>query len=134
MEIISTIGNSISLFSRLKDISKNINEAEFKNLLADISNSLADAKLEAVNIKEELVKEKARNQLLELEIKKLKSSENSMLLVGDIYVKDGEGQYCTTCWDSNEKAIRIQEEIPDFQIITGHKYICPICSSKYKGK
>ena len=55
MEIISTIGNSISLFSRLKDISKNINEAEFKNLLADISNSLADVKLEAVNIKDELV-------------------------------------------------------------------------------
>ncbi|MCD6191425.1 MAG: hypothetical protein J7K14_07835 [Sulfurimonas sp.] len=132
--MISIINNTINLVNRLQEVSKNINEIEFKNLLADISNSLADAKLEVISVKEELVKAKERNQILESEIKKLTSGVNSMLLVGDIYVKDGEGQYCTTCWDSDEKAIRIQEEIPDFQIITGHKYICPICSSKYKGK
>ena len=40
MDIISSIGQAIDLAKRLREISKNIAEAEFKNLLADLSSGL----------------------------------------------------------------------------------------------
>lgn len=42
MDIISSVRQSITLVQRLREISKNITEAEFKNLLADLSSELAD--------------------------------------------------------------------------------------------
>ena len=44
-DIVTTISTAISLTSRLKEISENIRDAEFKNLLADLTLELADAKI-----------------------------------------------------------------------------------------
>lgn len=61
MDIIFSLSNAVSLASRLKEISKNIENAEFKNLLADLCLELADAKIkiagllsENAELKEEL--------------------------------------------------------------------------------
>jgi DNA-directed RNA polymerase subunit RPC12/RpoP len=43
-DIVSTVSTAISLATRLREIGKNIENAEFKNLLADLSLELADAK------------------------------------------------------------------------------------------
>jgi len=56
-DIISSLSSAITLSTRLREISKNIENAEFKNLLADLSLELADAKLkisELVNENTEL--------------------------------------------------------------------------------
>ena len=45
VEIIPSITNAIALVSRLKTISESIRNAEVKNLLADLSLELAEAKL-----------------------------------------------------------------------------------------
>lgn len=50
VEIISSISNAVSLVSRLKKISENIRDAEFKNLLADLSLELAEAKLKMASL------------------------------------------------------------------------------------
>ena len=99
-----------------------------------MSNSLADTKIEVLTLKEELIKEKEQNLKLKSEIKELTDNKTIMSLVGDVYQKNGEGQYCTTCWDNSRKTIRIKEETPDFQIISGHKYVCPSCKTPHKGK
>ena len=52
-DIISTISSAITLTRRLKTISDNIKDAEIKNLLADLSLQLADAKLKLASILEE---------------------------------------------------------------------------------
>jgi hypothetical protein len=44
MDPLTTIDHAITLARRLREISKNMAEAEFKNVLADLSNELADAK------------------------------------------------------------------------------------------
>jgi predicted nucleic-acid-binding Zn-ribbon protein len=44
-DLITTVSSALSLAGRLREISKNIEDAEFKNLLADLSLELADAKL-----------------------------------------------------------------------------------------
>lgn len=54
IEAIAAIDHSITLVRRLRDISKNIEAAEFKNLLADLQNELADAKLHIAVLKEQL--------------------------------------------------------------------------------
>lgn len=65
MDIITTIGTSITLANRLREISRNIENAEFKNLLADLSLELADLKLQLAGVLEENVKLKERVRLLE---------------------------------------------------------------------
>jgi len=65
VEIISSVTNAIGLVSRLKNISENIRDAEFKNLLADLSLELADVKLKmAVLMNENL---ELQNKIKELE-------------------------------------------------------------------
>lgn len=64
MDIITTISTSITLAKRLRDISKNIEDAEFRNLLADLSSELADLKLEAASLKERIAELQEENVLL----------------------------------------------------------------------
>lgn len=49
-DIISTVSTAITLATRLREISKNIEVAEFKNLLADLSLELADAKFKLADL------------------------------------------------------------------------------------
>lgn len=49
-DIISTVSTAITLATRLREISKNLENAEFKNLLADLSLELADAKLKIADL------------------------------------------------------------------------------------
>jgi predicted nucleic acid-binding Zn-ribbon protein len=64
MDIISTLGNTISLAKRLKEISKNVSEAEFQNLLADLLNQLATIKVEVADLKDQLVALQEENKAL----------------------------------------------------------------------
>jgi hypothetical protein len=52
VDIVSTISTSIELAKRLREISKNIENAEFKSLLADLYGELADLKLAGADLKE----------------------------------------------------------------------------------
>lgn len=62
-DIISSVSTAITLATRLREISKNIEDAEFKNLLADLSLELADAKLKIADLISENaeLKEKIRS-------------------------------------------------------------------------
>lgn len=64
-DLVSSISTAISLVSRLKKISENIKDAEFKNLLADLSLELADAKMKLAILLEENAK--LMNRIRELE-------------------------------------------------------------------
>ncbi len=67
-DVISTISTAISLASRLRKISENIKDAEFKNLLADLGLELAEAKMNLAALLEE-------NADLKTELKALKNAE-----------------------------------------------------------
>ena len=49
-DLISTVSTAISLTTRLREIGKNIADAEFRNILADLSIELADAKLKIADL------------------------------------------------------------------------------------
>ncbi|MFY9619060.1 MAG: hypothetical protein WAM70_16350 [Pyrinomonadaceae bacterium] len=50
MEVISSVTKAIALVSRLKKIGENIRDAEFKNVLADLSLELAETKLKMASL------------------------------------------------------------------------------------
>ncbi|HLG15399.1 MAG TPA: hypothetical protein VJH03_12985 [Blastocatellia bacterium] len=67
-DIVASITTAISLVSRLKKISENIKDAELKNLLADLSLELAEAKMRMANLLDE-------NANLHNKIRELESAE-----------------------------------------------------------
>lgn len=52
-DIVSGISSAIALAGRLREISKNIENAEFKSLLADLHLELADAKIKMAGLMDE---------------------------------------------------------------------------------
>ena len=59
-DLISIVSTAISLATRLREIGKNIQDAEFKNLLADLSLELAAAKLKISDLISENAEMKER--------------------------------------------------------------------------
>jgi len=98
MDVISPINNSLTLLTRLREISKNINEAEIKNVLADLSLELADAKLAAAELKTEVAELKVELS----ELKAHKQPDQKPDLKWGAYYFDGDDSrlYCTACFDS----------------------------------
>ena len=120
MDAVSTIDHAITLERRLRDISKNVAEAEFKNVLADLSNELADAKLEIVSLKEQLA-----SKIEELRLAKLPSSEPAekpTVKWGAYQFAGDDGLYCTACYDTKRQKIRTTR--------LNSKYRqCPVCKA-----
>jgi hypothetical protein len=102
MDIITTISTSITLAKRLREISKNIEDAEFKNLLADLSSELADLKLEAAALKERVASLQEENALLKQTSSPV-SEKPSGRKWGCYQFPDDNALYCPGCWDSKRK-------------------------------
>ena len=124
VDIISSINNSISIVKRLCEISKNISEAEFRNLLADLSNELADTKLQMASLKEQLAQCTEENRAL----KSARPEEKEKPLVqwGCYRFKNGDGLYCTACYDTQGKKIRTTRLSSKFRQ-------CPVCKAMLGG-
>ncbi|MGP3789328.1 hypothetical protein [Pseudomonas sp. B392_1p] len=120
MDIVSTINNSISIVSRLRDISKNLSEAEFKNLLADLSTELADAKLQIADLKIQLAIQ--TDELRALKSANPEAKQKPTIKWG-CYKFDGEeGLYCSACYDSKgQKSLTNR--------LNSNRRSCPVCKA-----
>jgi len=120
MDILATINHSISLVGRLREISKNISEAEFKNLLADLASELADAKLQTAELKTQLAA-----QAEELRALKTAAPENKQkpTIQWGCYKFEGEdGLFCTACYDSKGKKSLTNR-------LSSTRRSCPVCKA-----
>ncbi|ODV40607.1 hypothetical protein AWV79_05970 [Cupriavidus sp. UYMMa02A] len=102
MDIVSTISTSITLAKRLREIAKNIEDAEFKNLLADLSSELADIKLEAASLKEQIAALQEENALLKQTTPPVGETPIGRKW-GCYQFRGDDGLYCPACWDSKRK-------------------------------
>lgn len=80
---ITAITNAISLLTQLKQASENIRNAEFKNLLADLSLELAEVKMKMAGL---------MNEKLELENKIKELEKLKVILVRDATNVDGKSK------------------------------------------
>ena len=128
-DIISSVSTAITLAKKLKEISINIKNAEFKNLLADLSIELADVKMRLAEVMGE-------NASLKNEIQYIKSQANagSNLKVKDgmYYDQSGDGPFCTGCYDAKNKVIRLVKQKDPFTEFGEYK--CPSCNEFYNSK
>ena len=118
-DIIGGINNAIALVARLREVSKNISEVEFKNLLADLSGELADAKLEIADLKEKLALQAQEIQSLRRAdpLSRPKPSGSQW----GCYKFDGDdGLYCTGCYDSKGLKSRTNRA-------SARSRACPVC-------
>ena len=75
MEALNTISNAITLAKQLREISKNIEEAEFKNVLADLMIQLANVKIESADAKERIADLMAKNGEPEEDLERVATAE-----------------------------------------------------------
>ncbi len=100
MDMLSTLTNTLSLGKRLKEISKNVSEAEFQNILAELLNQLSTANLEAASLKKQLFSLQEENELLKNQEtdEKDKISKTIKLISCETvtippFLNDGENEY-----------------------------------------
>jgi superfamily II helicase len=121
VDIVSTVSNSITLVQRLREISKNIAEAEFKNLLADLSSELADVKLEAAALKEKIANLQEENRLLKQTASPM--DEKPIGVKWGCYQFQGDEKlYCTACWDTKRRKSLTTRA-------TSRYRMCPVCKA-----
>jgi hypothetical protein len=122
MDLVTTINHSIALVTRLREISKNISEAEFRNVLADLSNELGDAKLEIAALKEQLARVNEEYRQLKAAVPEKK--QKPKLKWGCYQFEGEEGLYCTACYD-----------VKGLKVITSRMNSnyrsCPVCKSVF---
>jgi hypothetical protein len=122
VDVITAINNSISIVAKLREISKNISEAEFRNLLADLSNELADAKIQIASLKERVAILIEENHTLRSA--KPEKKEKPTLKWGCYKFEENEGLYCTACYDAKGQKILTTRLNVRFRQ-------CPICKAMF---
>jgi hypothetical protein len=118
-DIIYGINNAITLVGRLREVSKNIAEIQFKNLLADLSGELADAKLQIADLKERLAIQAQEIQALKRADPNARQKPSGTKW--GCYRFDGDdGLYCTGCYDSKGLKSRTNR-------VDSRSRSCPVC-------
>lgn len=117
MDIISTLSTAISYAQRLREISKNVENSEFKNLLADLLGQLADLKMEAVSYKERISHLEEENALLKKTA--IPQEEKPIGKKWNCYVFEGdESLYCPGCWDAKRKKHSTSKSLMNYRMCT----------------
>jgi hypothetical protein len=123
MDVLSSIDHSITLVRRLREISKNVAEAEFRNLLADLSNDLGDAKLEIAALKQRLAdqaEEIAALKAADPAVRQKPSGEK----YGCYQFEGEDGLFCTACYDTKGRKSRTTR-------LNSHFRQCPVCKAMF---
>ena len=127
-EVLSAIQTAIDIVSKLRNLSKKVEDAEIKMLLADLSNELADAKLEMANLKNSLAQETEKSIKLSA-LLSAKNESKPKIKEGVYEFENEDGLFCTACFDARDKKVRLQNMPRDF-LFSG-KWICPVCNAGY---
>lgn len=132
MDVMALIQQALDASSKLRELSKKIEDAEFKMLLADLHSALADAKLESGELKMKLAA--AQEQVLSLQQQLTQKQQTRPTYTDEgVYSFDGEtGRFCTGCWDVHQRKVRLTAVPEDFHF--AGKWSCPSCDAHYGGE
>lgn len=125
-DLLSAIGSAAETVKRLRALSKSVENAEIMTLLADLQGDLADAKLEVVNLKGELAKLTDENRELKERLDKRDTGQPTYQDGAYVFAGD-EGHFCTACFDTKQKRIRVSPIDPTFSF--AGRWQCPVCKA-----
>ena len=101
LEAIPAIDNALSLVKRLREVGKKIEEAEFRNVLANLYIELSDAKTEIATLR--LQVQELREEKAVLEARLSDAGEKPKLKWGCYQFGDDPNLYCPACYDTQGK-------------------------------
>ena len=102
---LASIKTATEIAKLIKDSGASLEKAEVKLQIANLISSLADAKIELAELQTEMnqLKDKLNQKIL------LKWTKPYYMMQTDL---GQEGPFCPTCYDNNEKVIRLQGSGP----------------------
>jgi regulator of replication initiation timing len=126
-DIIIGINSLIEMVKGFKTLKDMTDQVELKKFLAKLEVDLAETKSRMAGLIDE-------NTKLKSKIQKLQAVKDEKMLFknNSYYDGDGNGPYCTACYDSKNKKVRLADNTMDPEIF-GDK-ICPVCDTGYKTK
>ena len=128
VDVLASIQSAINIVGRLKALSKKVEDAEFAMLLADLTDELANSKLELAHFKNQLA------EALE-ECQRLKERQNQSSMTkpsafdGGYRFENEDGLFCTACFDAREQKIRLVPHSATFKALG--KWKCPVCKVSF---
>lgn len=124
---LGSIKTATEIAKLIRDSDLSLEKAETKLKLAELIGTLADAKLEVINLQELLAQAEGRIKALEVELQvreAIRWSEPLYWLGGE---SGSDGPYCQHCYDSAHKLIRLQGNGEGW-------YECKVCKNSYETK
>lgn len=128
VDVVASVQSAIEIVGKLRALSKKLENAELKMLLADLSGELADAKLEVANLKTQLANASDENRRLSTLLES-RMTAKPMLSDGAYQFEGEEGRFCTACFDTKEQKVRVTPLQGAFK--TFGKWTCPSCHATY---
>lgn len=125
MDVIGGIGSAIGLVVKAKELADKLKDLELKEVIVDLQSRLIDLKLQIAELREE-------NVHLKAEARKLSMPPELVVKEGMYYKTEGDGPFCTACFDNNGKLIRVTEQAKVFWDIG--RWRCGVCTVKYGGR
>ena len=126
VDVVASIQNAIDIAGKLRALSKKVEDADFTMLLADLSNELADTKLEVAQLKTQLARAIEENQALNARLSQRLASKPT-LSEGAYKFEGEEGLFCTACFDARNQKVRVTPLAGPFTHFG--KWRCPSCKA-----
>jgi hypothetical protein len=100
----AALNTAIDVARQLRGLEEKITDLTFKTLLSDLMSSLADSKIEQVNLKDQLVALREENAELKRKIDIcLTPLEEHTIRWGSYYFNDDPTPYCIKCYQLARK-------------------------------
>jgi hypothetical protein len=125
------ITRASDLLKKAKELSDKTQNLEIKEIIVELRSTLVETKNLLVETKSEVVNLKEENDALKARIKVLEqsaiNSDKPILRDGLYYSQDGDGPFCTVCYDKSKQFIRVTDSTGASSFFGD--YICQSCHS-----
>lgn len=124
-DVMTTVTAAINLTKQLLGLAVVAKDANAKLAIADLQVQLAELKTRLAELIDE-------NNQLKQELRKASATETAVVLKEGLYfTPNGDGPYCTACYDSKKQMIRVAEMGSAFHAIA--RWRCNVCKATYGG-
>jgi hypothetical protein len=123
MSIVGDIAGAIGLVKQVKELADQTKNLELKTVIVDLQSKLLDVKEEINELREE-------NAKLKEEVKRALAPPEVAVKDG-MYYKGDDGPFCTGCYDSQKKMIRLIGAMGPEKKLMGIHHKCPSCKATY---
>lgn len=124
VDIVQAIQSSFDMAKRLRDLNTKVGEADFKMLLADLLSDLSEAKVQAADLKDTIVRLREENEALRGKLER-REEAGPEIHEGAYVFGDKARHYCTGCYDSTGRKSLLTQQKHPFNVFG--KWLCPVC-------